>query len=279
MKLEDLIIQIKNKNSFLCVGLDTDVNKIPKFLLNEDDPIFSFNKSIIDHTNKHCVAYKINTAFYESQGVKGWISMEKTIDYINNHYPEIFTIADAKRGDIGNTSKMYAQSFFSEMNFDSVTINPYMGSDSIKPFLQFENRFAILLGLTSNTGANDIQLKTTNNDDFIFMEMIKSSKKWGDKNNMMYVVGATKTDFIKKIRTEIPNHFLLIPGVGAQGGDLNDVCKYALNDNIGIIVNSSRSIIYASSENDFAIAAANQALILQEQMSAILAKRGLKFKL
>ena len=273
MKLEDLIIQIKNKNSFLCVGLDTDVNKIPKFLLNEDDPIFSFNKSIIDHTNKHCVAYKINTAFYESQGVKGWISMEKTIDYINNHYPEIFTIADAKRGDIGNTSKMYAQSFFSKMNFDSVTINPYMGSDSVKPFLQFENRFAILLGLTSNTGANDIQLKTTNNDDFIFMEMIKSSKKWGDKNNMMYVVGATKTDFIKKIRTEIPNHFLLIPGVGAQGGDLNDVCKHALNDNIGIIVNSSRSIIYASSDNDFAIAAANQALILQEQMSAILSER------
>ena len=273
MKLEDLIIQIKNKNSFLCVGLDTDVNKIPKFLLNEDDPIFSFNKSIIDHTNKYCVAYKINTAFYESQGVKGWISMEKTIDYINNHYPEIFTIADAKRGDIGNTSKMYAQSFFSEMNFDSVTINPYMGSDSIKPFLQFENRFAILLGLTSNTGANDIQLKTTNNDDFIFMEMIKSSKKWGDKNNMMYVVGATKIDFIQKIRSEIPNHFLLIPGVGAQGGDLKDVCKHALNDNIGIIVNSSRSIIYASADNDFAIAAANQAIILQIQMSAILAER------
>ena len=273
MKLEDLIIQIKNKNSFLCVGLDTDVNKIPKFLLNEDDPIFSFNKSIIDHTNKHCVAYKINTAFYESQGVKGWISMEKTIDYINNHYPEIFTIADAKRGDIGNTSKMYAQSFFSEMNFDSVTINPYMGSDSIKPFLQFENRFAILLALTSNTGANDIQLKTTNNDDFVFMEMIKSSRKWGDKNNMMYVVGATKIDFIQKIRSEIPNHFLLIPGIGAQGGDLNDVCKHALNDNIGIIVNSSRSIIYASADNDFAIAAANQAIILQIQMSAILAER------
>ena len=273
MKLEDLIIQIKNKNSFLCVGLDTDVNKIPKFLLNEDDPIFSFNKSIIDHTNKHSVAYKINPAFYESHGVNGWESMKKTIDYINDNHPEIFTIADAKRGDIGNTSKMYAQSFFSKMNFDSVTINPYMGSDSIKPFLQFENRFAILLGLTSNTGANDIQLKTTNNDDFIFMEMIKSSKKWGDKNNMMYVVGATKIDFIQKIRSEIPNHFLLIPGVGAQGGDLKDVCKHALNDNIGIIVNSSRSIIYASADNDFAIAAANQAIILQIQMSAILAER------
>ena len=186
---------------------------------------------------------------------------------------KIFTIADAKRGDIGNTSKMYAQSFFTEMNFDSLTISPYMGSDSVKPFLEFENRIAILLGLTSNTGANDIQLKTTNNDDFVFMEMIKSSKNWGDKNNMMYVVGATKPGHIEKIRSIIPDHFLLMPGVGAQGGDLNEICKYALNDNIGIIVNSSRSIIYASADNDFAIAAANQAIILQIQMSAILAER------
>ena len=272
MKLEDLIIQIKNKNSFLCIGLDTDINKIPKFLLNEDDPIFSFNKSIIDHTNKYCVAYKINTAFYESQGVKGWRSMKKTIDYINDNHPEIFTIADAKRGDIGNTSKMYAQSFFKDMNFDSITINPYMGSDSVKPFLEFKNKISILLGLTSNIGADDIQLKTSNND-FVFMEMIKSSKLWGNPNNMMYVVGATKTSFIKKIRSEIPDHFLLIPGVGAQGGDLNEVCKHALNDNIGIIVNSSRSIIYVSTENDFATAAANQAMILQTQMSAILSER------
>ena len=272
MKLEDLIIQIKNKNSFLCIGLDTDINKIPKFLLNEDDPIFSFNKSIIDHTKKYCVAYKINTAFYESQGVKGWTSMKKTIDYINDNHPEIFTIADAKRGDIGNTSKMYAQSFFKDMNFDSITINPYMGSDSVKPFLEFKNKISILLGLTSNIGADDIQLKTSNND-FVFMEMIKSSKLWGNPNNMMYVVGATKTSFIKKIRSEIPNHFLLIPGVGAQGGDLNEVCKHALNDNIGIIVNSSRSIIYVSTEDDFATAAANQAMILQTQMSAILSER------
>ena len=272
MKLEDLIIQIKNKNSFLCIGLDTDINKIPKFLLNEDDPIFSFNKSIIDHTNKYCVAYKINTAFYESQGVKGWRSMKKTIDYINDNHPEIFTIADAKRGDIGNTSKMYAQSFFKDMNFDSITINPYMGSDSVKPFLEFKNKISILLGLTSNIGADDIQLKTSNND-FVFMEMIKSSKLWGNPNNMMYVVGATKTSFIKKIRSEIPDHFLLIPGVGAQGGDLNEVCKHALNDNIGIIVNSSRSIIYVSTEDDFATAAANQAMILQTQMSAILSER------
>ena len=272
MKLEDLTIQIKNKNSFLCVGLDTDIDKIPKFLLNEDDPIFSFNKSIIDHTNKYCVAYKINTAFYESRGVKGWESMRKTIDYINDNHPEIFTIADAKRGDIGNTSKMYAQSFFTEMNFDSLTINPYMGSDSVKPFLEFKNKISILLGLTSNIGAEDIQLKTSNGD-FIFMEMIKSSKLWGDHNNMMYVVGATKTDFIKKIRSEIPDHFLLIPGIGAQGGDLIEVCKHALNDKIGIIVNSSRSIIYASTEDDFATAAANQAMMLQAQMSAILSER------
>ena len=272
MKLEDLIIQIKNKDSFLCIGLDTDINKIPKFLLNEDDPIFSFNKSIIDHTDKYCVAYKINTAFYESLGAKGWVSMKKTVDYINNQFPEIFTIADAKRGDIGNTSKMYAQSFFTDMNFDSITINPYMGSDSVKPFLEFKNKISILLGLTSNIGAEDIQLKTSNGD-FIFMEMIKSSKLWGNHNNMMYVVGATKTDFINKIRSEIPYHFLLIPGIGAQGGDLIEVCKHALNDNIGIIVNSSRSIIYVSTEDDFATAAANQAMILQAQMSAILSER------
>ena len=272
MKLENLIYQIKNKDSFLCIGLDSDINKIPKYLLNEDDPIFSFNKSIIDHTNKYCVAYKINTAFYESHGVKVG-NHEKTIDYINDNHPEIFTIADAKRGDIGNTSKMYAQSFFTEMNFDSVTINPYMGSDSVKPFLEFENRIAILLGLTSNTGANDIQLKTTNNDDFIFMEMIKSSKNWGDKNNMMYVVGATKPGHIEKIRSIIPDHFLLMPGVGAQGGDLNEICKYALNDNIGIIVNSSRSIIYASDSETYASAAAEEAMILQNKMKVILSER------
>ena len=273
MKLKDLIDQIKNKESFLCIGLDSDINKIPKFLLNQDDPIFSFNKSIIDSTNKYSIAYKINTAFYESLGTKGWLSMKKTIDYLNNNFPKIFTIADAKRGDIGNTSKMYAHSFFREMNFDSITVNPYMGSDSVKPFLEFENKIAILLGLTSNIGANDIQLKSTTNDDFIFMEMIKSSKEWGDKNNMMYVVGATKPKYIEKIRSVIPDHFLLMPGVGAQGGDLNEICKYALNDNIGIIVNSSRSIIYASDDETYASAAANQAIILQNEMKDILSKR------
>ena len=273
MKLEDLIDQIKNKDSFLCIGLDTDINKIPECLLNEDDPIFSFNKSIIDHTNKYCVAYKINTAFYESLGAKGWVSMKKTVDYINNRFPKIFTMADAKRGDIGNTSKMYAQSFFVEMNFDSVTINPYMGSDSVKPFLEFENKISILLGLTSNTGANDIQLKTSNHDDFIFMEMIKSSKEWGDKNHMMYVIGATKPKYIERIRSVIPDHFLLMPGVGAQGGDLDEICKYALNDKIGIIVNSSRSIIYASNDEKFALAAGDAAMILQKKMKEILSSK------
>ena len=272
MKIEDLIAQINKKDSFLCIGLDTDMNKIPKFLLSEEDPIFSFNKSIIDSTNKYCIAYKINTAFYESLGAKGWTSMQKTVDYINKNFPKIFTIADAKRGDIGNTSKMYAKSFFGEMNFDSITVNPYMGSDSVKPFLEFENKFTIILGLTSNIGADDIQLKTTN-DDFVFMEMIKSCSLWGNQNNMMFVVGATKSEYIEKIRNLIPNHFLLIPGVGAQGGDLKEVCKFALNDNIGIIVNSSRSIIYASEDENFAIEAAKQAMILQNEMKAILSER------
>lgn len=272
MKLDDLIVQIKNKDSFLCVGLDTDINKIPKFLLNEDDPVFSFNKSIIDHTNKYCIAYKINTAFYESLGTKGWTSMKKTIDYLNSNYPEIFTIADAKRGDIGNTSKMYAETFFRNMNFDSVTINPYMGSDSVTPFLEFENKISILLGLTSNKGANDIQLKNTEKG-LVFMEMIKSSKVWGNKNNMMYVVGATKPDYISKIRSIIPDHFLLMPGVGAQGGDLDEICKYALNDNIGVIVNSSRSIIYASNDEGFALAAADKAMNLQNKMRLILSSK------
>ena len=272
MKIEDLIAQINKKDSFLCIGLDTDMNKIPKFLLSEEDPIFSFNKSIIDSTNKYCIAYKINTAFYESLGAKGWTSMQKTVDYINKNFPKIFTIADAKRGDIGNTSKMYAKSFFGEMNFDSITVNPYMGSDSVKPFLEFENKFTIILGLTSNIGADDIQLKTTNND-FVFMEMIKSCSLWGNQNNMMFVVGATKSEYIEKIRNLIPNHFLLIPGVGAQGGDLKEVCKFALNDNIGIIVNSSRSIIYASEDENFAIEAAKQAMILQNEMKAILSER------
>ena len=272
MKLSDLILEIKNKDSFLCIGLDTDINKIPKFLLKEEDPIFLFNKSIIDKTNPYCVAYKINTAFYESLGTSGWVSMKRTIDYINKNFPEIFTIADAKRGDIGNTSKMYAQTFFGNMNFDSVTINPYMGSDSVKPFLEFKNKISILLGLTSNIGALDIQLKKANKD-YVFIEMIKSSMIWGNEDNMMYVVGATKPQHIEKIRKLIPSHFLLIPGVGAQGGDLNEICKYAMNDNIGILVNSSRSIIYASNDKNFDHSAANESIKLQKQMKIILSQK------
>lgn len=271
MLISDLTQEINKKKSFLCIGLDTDIKKIPKHLHSENDPIFSFNKSIIDKTNNYCVAYKLNTAFYESLGVQGWASMKKTIEYINKTFPEIFTIADAKRGDIGNTSKMYAQTFFENMNFDSVTINPYMGSDSVMPFLEFESKTAILLGLTSNNGALDIQLKKTNQD-YVFAEMIRSSKEWGNEKNMMYVVGATKPQYIEKIREIIPNHFLLMPGVGAQGGNLNEICKYALNDNIGILVNSSRSIIYASSDQKFAENAAEEASRLQKQMKVILSR-------
>tara|TARA_Y100000991_G_scaffold213932_1_gene200562 strand:+ start:27173 stop:27994 length:822 start_codon:yes stop_codon:yes gene_type:complete len=272
MKIKDLIFQIKNKRSFLCIGLDTDINRIPKFILNKEDPIFFFNKSIIDKTHKYCVAYKLNTAFYESLGTLGWVSMKKTIDYINKNFPEIFTIADAKRGDIGNTSMMYAKAFFENMNFDSITVNPYMGSDCVKPFLEFKDKISILLGLTSNPGASDIQLKKTNND-YIFTEMIKSSVSWGNNENMMYVVGATKPQFIEKIRKIIPHHFLLIPGVGAQGGDLNKICKYAVNDNIGLIINSSRSIIYSSNNEDFADAAAKISESLQKQMKVIISAK------
>ena len=272
MSLKNLINEINKKQSFLCIGLDTDINKIPSFLLENDDPIFSFNRSIIDKTHKYCIAYKLNTAFYESNGASGWVSMNKTIDYIKQNYPLIFTIADAKRGDIGNTSKMYAEAFFRKMNFDSITINPYMGADSVKPFLEFENKFSILLGLTSNIGAEDLQLKTTDND-YIFSEMINLSKSWGDSSNMMYVVGATKADYIQKIRKIIPNHFLLIPGVGAQGGNLDEICKFALNDSVGIIINSSRSIIYASNDNLFADSAAREAIKLQSQMKEILSSR------
>ncbi len=264
-----IVNQIKSKRSFLCVGLDVDLEKIPEFLLKQEDPIFSFNKSIIDSTHKHCVAYKLNIAFYEAFGIKGWKSLEKTINYLNRNYSEIFTIADAKRGDIGNTSRMYAKSFFEQLNFDSITVNPYMGKDSVEPFLEYENKNTIILGLTSNEGSNDLQLRRTS-DNYVFMDLIKASKNWVNSKNLMYVVGATKTKYLEEIRDIIPDNFLLIPGIGAQGGNLKEVCEKTINKNVGIIVNSSRSIIYASSDKSFAEAAEKQAVTLQSQMEEIL---------
>ncbi len=271
MKKENLIHQIKLKKSFLCIGLDTDLNKIPKFLLKEKDPIFEFNKRIIDATNKYCVAYKPNIAFYESNGLDGWKALDKTIKYLNTNFPEIFTIADAKRGDIGNTSSMYAKAFFDTMNFDSITVTPYMGIDSVEPFLNYKNKHTILLALTSNKGAFDFQtkqIKGTNNN--LYEDVIKTSLNWNNSSQLMYVVGATKASYLKDLRKIIPNNFLLIPGVGTQGGDLNEVCKHVINNDVGLIINSSRSIIYSSSNQYFADDAKKSAMNLQIQMHAIL---------
>lgn len=269
MEVLEIVNQIKSKRSFLCVGLDVDLDKIPKFLLDRDNPIFEFNKSIIDSTNMHCIAYKLNIAFYEAYGIKGWKALEKTINYINNNYPEIFTIADAKRGDIGNTSKMYAKSFFEKLNFDSITVNPYMGRDSVEPFLQYKDKNTIILGLTSNEGSKDLQLIPSANE-YVFMDLIKSSKTWNNSKNLMYVIGATKTEYLEEIRKIIPDNFLLIPGVGAQGGNLKEVCKKTINQNVGIIINSSRGIIYSGNDENFDQAAAKQAIILKNQMEEIL---------
>jgi len=266
---QELINQIKEKKSFLCIGLDVDLNKIPKFLLKEDDPIFAFNKAIIDATHHLCVAYKPNTAFYEAYGLKGWKALKKTINYLNEKYPEIFTIADAKRGDIGNTSTMYAKAFFEDLAFDSVTVAPYMGKDSVEPFLNFQNKHTILLALTSNKGAFDFQTKTIENKE-IYKHVLETSKTWENSENLMYVVGATKAKFLVDIRRIIPDSFLLVPGVGAQGGNLLDVCKYGMNDGIGLLINSSRGIIYASNKADFAKAAANKSEELQQEMETIL---------
>lgn len=276
MKKEDLLIQIKTKRSFLCIGLDTDIQKIPKFLLKSEDPIFEFNKKIIDATNSYCVAYKPNIAFYESLGINGWKALEKTINYINSSYPEIFTIADAKRGDIGNTSSMYAKAYFETLNFDSITINPYMGKDSVEPFLQYKNKHTILLALTSNVGAFDFQTKNiVDNSNKLYEEVIKTSTSWENSNQLMYVVGATKASYLKEIRNIVPNNFLLIPGVGAQGGDLKEVCDNGLNNEVGLLINSSRSIIYASNDTNFDIDAAKNAQEIQSQMGDILSSRGL----
>ena len=269
MTTAQLVTQIRKKRSFLCIGLDVDLNKIPKHLRSEKDPIFAFNKAIIDATHQLCVAYKPNTAFYEAYGIKGWQALEKTINYLNTNYPEIYTIADAKRGDIGNTSTMYAKAFFEDLNFDSITVAPYMGKDSVEPFLAFQNKHTIMLALTSNAGAFDFQTKQIENR-ALYKHVLETSKSWKNSENLMYVVGATKADYFKEIRAIVPHNFLLVPGVGAQGGSLEEVCKFGLTDSVGLLINSSRGIIYASNGNDFSAAAAAKAKDLQQQMAIFL---------
>jgi orotidine-5'-phosphate decarboxylase len=275
MQKTDLIQQIKAKKSFLCIGLDTDITKIPAHLLAQPDPIFAFNKEIIDATADLCVAYKPNLAFYESMGAVGWESLRKTMEYIPSH---CFTIADAKRGDIGNTSSMYAKTFFDPsaagFNFDSVTVAPYMGSDSVTPFFAYENKWVILLALTSNEGAKDFQFDAFENGEKVFERVLTKSSQWGTDQNMMYVVGATRGAFAA-IRKLVPEHFLLVPGVGAQGGSLADVCKYGINKDCGLLVNSSRAIIYASNTIDFANQARAAALLVQQEMEEILISNGI----
>ncbi|MCD8448259.1 orotidine-5'-phosphate decarboxylase [Tenacibaculum dicentrarchi] len=272
MTTQELVTQINKKKSFLCIGLDVDLTKIPTHLLKEEDPIFAFNKAIIDATHHLCVSYKPNTAFYEAYGIKGWISLEKTIKYLNEKHPEIFTIADAKRGDIGNTSTMYAKAFFEDLAFDSVTVAPYMGKDSVEPFLAFDDKHTIMLALTSNQGAFDFQTKMVGETDRkeLYKQVLETSKDWKNSENLMYVVGATKAEYFTEIRKIVPDSFLLVPGVGAQGGNLQDVCKYGMTKNVGLLINSSRGIIYASDKEDFAEAAAKNAEVLQEQMKDIL---------
>ena len=269
MTTSEIVTQIRKKKSFLCIGLDVDLQKIPTFLLEKEDPIFEFNKAIIDATHHLCVAYKPNTAFYEAYGIKGWISLEKTIKYINQNHPEIFTIADAKRGDIGNTSSMYAKAFFEDLSFDSVTVAPYMGKDSVEPFLAFKNKHTILLALTSNTGAFDFQTKEIDGKE-VYKQVLETSKGWENSKNLMYVVGATKASYLADIRKIIPESFLLVPGVGAQGGNLQEVCNYGMTDQIGLLINSSRGILYASKQVDFEEAAAEKASELQAQMAEVL---------
>ena len=269
MTLDTLVSEIRKKRSFLCVGLDTDLTKIPEHLLIEDDPVFAFNKAIIDATHTYCVAYKPNIAFYEAQGVNGWRSLEKTIGYLNHYYPEIFTIADAKRGDIGNTAHQYARAFFEDLDFDSITVAPYMGKDYVEPFLTYEGKFTILLALTSNPGAFDFQVNEKE-EESLFESVLKTSSEYTHAERLMYVVGATKTEYIKAIRRLAPDSFLLIPGVGAQGGDLKAVCESAMTDQVGILINSSRGIIYASRNSDYAEAAAASAHALQQEMANFL---------
>lgn len=269
MKTAELIQNIYAKKSFLCIGLDVDLEKIPVHLLEDEDFIFSFNKAIIDATHPFAVAYKPNTAFYEAYGIKGWRALEKTIQYLNKNHPGIFTIADAKRGDIGNTSAMYAKAFFDKLGFDAVTVAPYMGKDSIEPFLGFKDKHAILLALTSNDGAFDFQTKNMEGSE-LYKTVLKTSRTWTHSENLMYVVGATKAEHLSEIRKIVPDSFLLVPGVGAQGGSLEDVCKHGMTKNVGLLINSSRGIIYASAGKDFAEAAAKEAEKIQLQMKVLL---------
>ncbi|MBQ8542121.1 MAG: orotidine-5'-phosphate decarboxylase [Bacteroidaceae bacterium] len=266
MNKEQLVKQIKEKRSFLCVGLDSDIKKMPACIKENEDAIFDFNKAIIDATAPYTVAYKPNLAFYEAFGVKGWISFEKTVKYIKENYPEIFIIADAKRGDIGNTSALYARSFFEEMKVDSITVAPYMGEDSVKPFLAYEDTWVILLALTSNPGSHDFQLTKDEEGTMLFEKVLATSQKWGSDQNMMYVVGATQGKSFENVRRIVPNHFLLVPGVGAQGGSLEEVCKYGMNKDCGLLVNASRAIIFADGSENFAAVAAEKAHDYQQQM-------------
>lgn len=272
MNRQELINQIFSKKSFLCVGLDTDLKKIPEHLLKEDDPIFTFNKAIIDATAPYCVSYKPNLAFYEAFGIAGMVAFEKTVKYLQQHYPHHFIIADAKRGDIGNTSKMYARTFFEEYDIDALTIAPYMGEDSVTPFLGYKDKWAILLALTSNKGSHDFQLTKDENGVPLFERVLQQSQQWGNENDMMYVVGATQGEMFQNVRRIVPNHFLLVPGVGAQGGSLQEVCEYAMTKDCALLVNSSRGIIYASTGTDYAEVAAQKAKELQEKMAEELAK-------
>ena len=267
MTKEELFQQIKSKSSYLCVGLDTDIQKIPQHLLSSDDPIYEFNKQIIDATADYCVAYKPNIAFYEAMGSKGWESLQKTLEYIPD---DIFTIADAKRGDIGNTSKLYARAFFETMDFDSITVAPYMGSDSVTPFLGFKGKWVILLAHTSNAGSSDFQLLQTGSNSTLYQEVISKSQEWASAEQMMYVVGATRADKIAEIRKQAPEHFFLVPGVGAQGGSLQEVSEQGMNDHCGLLVNSSRGIIYSSNGHDFANEAGKAAEKLQQEMKGYL---------
>lgn len=271
MNRKELIQEIKNKGSFLCVGLDTDIKKIPAHLLNETDPVFAFNKAIIDATAEHCVSYKINTAFYEALGSSGWETMERTVNYIPKN---IFTIADAKRGDIGNTSNMYARAFFETLTFDAVTLAPYMGKDSITPFFEYENKWGIVLALTSNPGSEDYEQKSIGADK-LYERVIKTTCEIGNDSNLMFVVGATKAEELANIRQIIPEHFILVPGVGAQGGSLNDVAKFGMNKDCGLLVNSSRNIIYAGSGDDFAEKAKYEAKKINEEMKKLLIQFGI----